>query len=81
MGASLIIQLITTLGPSAVSLITQLITAAENNQNVTAAQWSAMIAGIEASNASVEMAKALQAAGIAPTDPRYIALVGATKPA
>jgi hypothetical protein len=81
MSAALIAQLIAAFGPSAISLVTQLITLIESNSTVTSAQWATLIAGIEASTATTEMAKQLQAAGISTTDPRYLALIAATKPA
>lgn len=81
MSAVLIAQLLATFGPSAVNLITQLITNIENNTTVTAAQWATLIAGVTVSTATTEMAKELAAAGIVSTDPRYIALIAATKPA
>lgn len=80
MSAILIGQLLATYGPSAINLINQLITLIETNGTVTAVQWAAMISGITATTAQSEMAKELAAAGILPTDPRYIALIAATKP-
>jgi hypothetical protein len=81
MTPAIIIQLIATYGPSAINLITQLIALAESNTTVTSSQWATLISSIATTTAQTEMAKELAAAGIAPTDPRYIALVGATKPA
>jgi hypothetical protein len=81
MSAALIAQLIAAYGPSAINLITQLITLIETNGTVTSAQWATMISGITTTTAQSEMAKELAAAGILPTDPRYIALIAATKPA
>ena len=81
MSAALIAQLIAAFGPSAINLVTQLIALIESNGTVTSAQWATLISGISASTAETEMAKQLKAAGIAPTDPRYIALIAATKPA
>jgi hypothetical protein len=80
MSAALIAQLIAAFGPAAIQLITQLIALIETNTNVTSAQWQTLIAGIEASTATTEMAKQLKTAGIAPTDPRYIALIAETQP-
>lgn len=79
MSAVLIAQLIGTFGPSAINLVTQLIAMIESNANVTSAQWATLIAEIQGSNATTEMAKQLAAAGITSTDPRYIALIAATK--
>lgn len=79
MPAALIIQLLTTFGPSAINLVNQLISMVESNANVTSAQWATLIAEIQGSNATTEMAKQLAAAGINSTDPRYIALIAATK--
>jgi hypothetical protein len=77
MSAVLIAQLLAAFGPSAITLIDQLITSIENNQPVTSAQWATLISGIQSSTAAIEMAKELQAAGISSTDPKYIALVKA----
>lgn len=80
MSPTLIAQLLVALGPPAYSLITQLITYIEGGATVTSAQWATLIAGIQTSNATTEMAKQLQAAGISATDPRYLALIALTKP-
>jgi hypothetical protein len=79
MSAALIAQLIAAFGPSAIQLVGQLITLIESNAMVTSAQWATLVSSITASTATTEMAKELQAAGIASTDPRYIALISATK--
>lgn len=81
MSAALIAQLIAAFGPSAINLVTQLIALIESNGTVTSAQWATLISGISASTAETEMAKQLKAAGISPTDPRYLALIAAATPA
>lgn len=79
MSAALIAQLLAEFGPSAISLITTLITLIENNQNVTAAQWATLASEIQTSTAASEMTKQLLAAGVQPTSPQFIALVAAAK--
>jgi hypothetical protein len=81
MSAALIASLIAQFGPEGITLVTQLIALIESNGTVSSAQWQSLISNISASTAETEMAKELAAAGIAPTDPRYIALISATKPA
>ena len=81
MSAALIIQLLAQFGPSGITLVTQLISLIEANGAVTSAQWATMISGIAATTPQTEMAKELVAAGISQTDPRYLALIAATKPA
>lgn len=78
MPAALIVQLITVLGPGALELITALINKWENNQNITAAEWAALIADAKLSAEDV-MKQRIQAAGIALDDPKAVALINQVK--
>lgn len=68
MSAVLIAQLLATFGPSAIQLVTQLIALAESNSNVTAAQWTALIASLQVKPIDVADA-ALKSAGVDTTTP------------
>ena len=64
MSAALIVQLITTFGPGAVTLIDGLIEKWHNKADVTPAEWAALSAALRVS-ARDHMAARLTAAGIA----------------
>jgi uncharacterized membrane protein YebE (DUF533 family) len=78
MGAAAIITLLTTYGPAAIGLITTLITTAEANGTVTAAQWATLSASLSKSATDLMTAR-LIAAGIDPASPQGLALLAATK--
>lgn len=63
MSAALILQLLAMFGPSAVQLVTALITQIENNQPVTSAQWATLAASLQQSSQS-RMQAVLTANGI-----------------
>jgi hypothetical protein len=74
MPISLIIQLLSTFGPSAVNLITTLIAKWETNGTVSSAEWTTLIASIN-QNAKALMAAQLKAAGIDPASPQGQAML------
>jgi hypothetical protein len=74
MSAALIIQLLTTFGPSAVNLVTTLINQIESNQSVTAAQWATLAAALQ-QTARDRLTLQLQSAGIDPTSTQGVALL------
>ena len=74
----IIAQLITQLGPPAITLIDSLITKWSNSGVVTPEEWAALSALLKTS-ASDHMTKQLQAAGIALDDPHAVALLALTK--
>jgi hypothetical protein len=76
MSAALIAQLLATFGPSAITLITTLITKVEANGTVSAAEWSTLTASVQ-QTAKQRMALALTSAGIDPTSPQGVALLAA----
>lgn len=78
MSAAVILQLVTTFGPSAVQFVTQLIQLAESNANVTSAQWAALIASLEQKPSDVATS-ALQNAGVDTTTPGAQAVIGLAK--
>jgi len=78
MPASAIISLLVTYGPSAISLISTLISKAEASGNVTAAEWTALTAQLSLT-AQDHMLAQLKAAGIDPASPNGVALLAASK--
>ena len=78
MPIALIVQLLTTFGPSAVQLISTLISTWESNGIVTAAQWTTLAASLTLT-AQDQMKKQLLAAGIDPTSPQGIAMLNLAK--
>ena len=78
MPVTLIIQLLTTFGPSAVQLITSLIGKWETNGTVTAAEWSTLTASLSL-NAQSQMLAMLAKAGIDPASPQGVAMLEASK--
>lgn len=73
-----ILALIQEFGPSAVDLVTFLISKFETNGAVSSAEWAAQITALKRT-ASDEMTDRLKAAGIDPTSPQGVALLAATK--
>lgn len=78
MSAALIASLLATFGPSAINLITQLITQIENKQDVTAAQWATLAVSLN-QTAQQQMLAQLKAAGIDSASPQGVALLALTK--
>lgn len=78
MPAALIIQLLATFGPSAVALVTTLISKWESSSSVTPEEWAALVAQLKMT-ASDQMTAQLNAAGIPLTDPKAVALLALTK--
>jgi hypothetical protein len=78
MPAAAIIALIVQYGPGAIALVQSLITSAENNQVVTAAQFNKLIQ--DASQSAKQLATVqLIAAGIDPTSTQGIAFLALVK--
>jgi len=78
MPAALIIQLIATFGPAAVTLIDTLITKYQTNGVVTADEWATLSASLKLSAAD-HMKAQLLAAGIDPSSPQAVALLALSK--
>lgn len=78
MPAALIAQLIIALGPSAISLITGLISKWETGTPVTATEWSSMTTAIS-QTASDRMKAQLITAGIDPASPQGVAMLALAK--
>jgi hypothetical protein len=78
MPVSLIITLLTTFGPSAVNLVSALITKWETNGTVTAAEWANLTASIT-QTAQDHMKAQLTSAGIDPTSPQGTAMLALVK--
>lgn len=78
MPAALIAQLIITLGPSALSLVTGLIAKWETNTPVTSTEWASMTAATT-QTAADRMKANLIASGIDPTSPQGIAMLALAK--
>jgi hypothetical protein len=76
MSAILIAQLLSTFGPSAVSLIATLISKIEANGTVSAAEWATLTASVQ-QTAKQRMQVALTSAGIDPASAQGIALLNA----
>lgn len=74
MPAALIIQLIATFGPSAITLIDTLITKFQTNGVVSADEWTALSASLKLSAAD-HMKAQLAAAGIDPASTQGAALL------
>lgn len=71
-----IVQLLTTFGPPAITLIDGLIKKAEAGGTVTSAEWTTLSADVRVTSKDV-MLKALAQAGIDPTSTQGIALLAA----
>lgn len=78
MSAALILQLLTTFGPPAITLIDGLITKAQTNGTVTPDEWAALSASLKL-NAADHMKAQLLAAGIDPASPQGVAMLALTK--
>jgi hypothetical protein len=78
MPVALVISLLTTFGPSAVQLITSLISKWETNGSVTAAEWAALTVSLT-QTAQDRMKAQLVAAGIDPTSPQGLAMLALAK--
>lgn len=76
MPVTLIVQLLATFGPSAVSLIDKLVAKWETNGTVTAAEW-AELRSMATQTAKDRMLIQLQAAGIDPASAQGQALLAA----
>ena len=74
MPASLIISLIATYGPAAITLVDSLISKMETSGTVTAAEWATLSASLKLTAAD-HMTAQLNAAGIPLTDPHAVALL------
>lgn len=74
MPAALIIQLLTTFGPPAITLIEGLITKFEAKGDVTAAEWADLSASLKLTARDHMLAK-LKDAGIDPASPQGIAML------
>jgi hypothetical protein len=71
---ALILQLLTTFGPSAIALIDTLIAKANASGTVTPEEWASLSASLKL-NAADHMTAQLTAAGIPLTDPHAVALL------
>jgi len=78
MPITLIVQLLTTFGPSAVSLISTLIASWESNATITAAQWATLTASLN-QTAHDKMLAQLTAAGIDSASPQGVAMLALVK--
>ena len=78
MPAALIVQLLATFGPSAITLIDSLITKWQTNGIVTAEEWAALSAALKLT-ATDHMKAQLVLAGIDLTDPHAVALLNLVK--
>ena len=78
MSAAVIAQLLATFGPSAISLIDNLISKWSTNTSVTPEEWSAMSASLKLSAAD-HMKAQLIAAGIDLASPQAVALLALVK--
>lgn len=78
MPAALIIQLLATFGPSAVTLIDTLISKWQTSGSVTPDEWAALSAGLKLS-AQDHMKASLVAAGIDPASSQGVALLALAK--
>ena len=78
MPVTLIIALLTTFGPSAVTLIDTLITKWQTGGSVTAAEWATLSSALK-QTASDRMTLALSSAGIDANSPQGQALLQYTK--
>lgn len=76
MPAALILQLLTTFGPSAITLIDGLIKKIEAKGDVTADEWTTLSADVRVTSKDVMLA-ALKQAGIDAASPQGIALLAA----
>ncbi len=76
MSAALIISLLTTFGPSAITLIDGLIQKIETKGDVTAAEWANLSASVRQTGKD-RMLIVLQTAGIDPASPQGVALLAA----
>ncbi|HSS99979.1 MAG TPA: hypothetical protein VLK33_23250 [Terriglobales bacterium] len=76
MPITLIVQLLTTFGPSAVSLIDKLVVKWETGGTVTAAEWSE-IRTLALQSARDRMTAMLAKSGIDPASPQGVALLAA----
>ena len=75
MPIALVIQLLSTFGPSAINLITTLIAKWETSGTVTSAEWSTLTASL-AQTAQMRMQAALAAAGIDPNSAQGKSMLG-----
>jgi hypothetical protein len=78
MPIALIVQLLTVLGPPAITLIDGLITKWSTNGAVTPEEWALLSAALKVS-ASDHMKAQLTAAGIDPTSPQGLIMLGLAK--
>jgi hypothetical protein len=78
MPVTLIISLLSTFGPSAVTLITSLIAKWETNGTVTAAEWATLTASLS-QTAQQHMQAQLTTAGIDPTSAQGVAMLALAK--
>ena len=78
MPIALIVQLLTVLGPPAITLIDGLITKWSTNANVTPEEWAALSASLKL-GASDHMRAQLTAAGIDPASPQGLIMLGLAK--
>jgi hypothetical protein len=78
MPIALILQLLTTFGPPAVTLIDGLITKWQTSGVVTPEEWAAISASLKLS-ATDHMTSQLKAAGIDLSSPQAVALLALTK--
>lgn len=74
MPVALILQLLATYGPAAITLIDSLIKKWETNGIVTVEEWDTLSASLKLSAAD-HMKAQLSAAGIDPADPHAVALM------